>query len=138
MIGSISVQVCYEDQQEELPLLVVRCTGAILLGQNWQEIHQLQQIPALQETLKSYAEVFENELGEIKGMEARIDVNPQAWPRFCKARPVPFAIKHKVEAELDRLLKEGIVEAVKSAEWAAPTVPVLKVMVLYVSVETVE
>ena len=59
-------------------------------------------------------------------MEARIDVNPQAQPRFCKARPVPFALKHKVEAELDRLHKEGIVEAVQSAEWAAPIVPVVK------------
>ena len=62
--------MCYEDQQEELPLLVVRGTGASLLGRNWlqkirlnwQEVHQLQQIPALQETLKRYAEVFENEL----------------------------------------------------------------------------
>ena len=93
MIGSISVQVCYEGQQEELPLLVVRGTGGSLLGRNWlqkirldwQEIHQLQQIPALQETLKRYAKVFENELGEIKGMEVRIDVDPQARPRFCKA-----------------------------------------------------
>ena len=65
MIGSISAQVRYEDQQEELPFLVVRGIGASLLGRNWQEIHQLQQIPALQETLKRYAEVFENELGEI-------------------------------------------------------------------------
>ena len=114
--------------------LVVRGTGPSLLGRNWlqkirldwQEIHQLQQMPALQETLKRYAEVFENELGEIKRMEARIDVDPQARPCFCKARPVPFALKHKVEAELDRLLKEGIVESVKSAEWAAPIVPVVK------------
>ena len=59
-------------------------------------------------------------------MEARIDVNPQARAHFCKARPVPFALKHKVEAELDRLLKEGIVEAVKSAGWAAPIVAVVK------------
>ena len=59
-------------------------------------------------------------------MEARIDVNPQAQPRFSKARPVPFALKHKVEAELDRLQKEGIVEAMQSAEWAAPIVPVVK------------
>ena len=43
-----------------------------------------QQIPALQETLKRYAEVFENELGEIKWMEARIDVNLQAHPVFAK------------------------------------------------------
>ena len=134
VIGSISIQVNYEDQLEELPLLVIRGTGASLLGRNWlqkirlnwQGIHQLQQTPALQETLQRYAEVFENELGEIKGMEARIDVNPQAQPRFCKARPVPFALKHKVEAELDRLQKEGIVEAVQSAEWAAPIVPVVK------------
>ena len=53
-------------------------------------------------------------------------INPQAKPHFCKARPVPFALKHKVEAELDRLLKEGIVEAVKSAGWAAPIVAVVK------------
>ena len=129
MIGCVSVQVSYED----LPLLVVRGTGASLLGRNWlqkiclnwQGTHQLQQTPALQETLHRYAEVFENEL-EIKGMEARIDVNPQAQPRFCKARPVPFALKHKVEAELDRLQKEGIVEAVQSTEWVAPIVPVVK------------
>ena len=134
MIGSISVRVSYEDQMEELPLLVVRGTGASLLGRNWlqkirlnwQGIHQLQQTAALQETLQRYAEVFENELGEIKAMEARIDVDPQAQPRFCKARPVPFALKHKVEAELDRLQKEGIVEAVQSAEWAAPIVLVVK------------
>ena len=53
-------------------------------------------------------------------MEARIDVNSQAQPHFCKTRPVPFAPKHKVEAELDKLQKEGIVEAVQSAKWAAP------------------
>ena len=40
-----------------------------------------------------------------------------------QARPVPFALKHKVEAEFDRLQKEGIVEAVQSA---APIVPVVK------------
>ena len=113
---------------------MVRGTGASLLDRNWlqkirldwQKIHQLQQIPALQETLKRYAEVFENQLGEIKGIEARIDIDPQARPCFCKARPVPFALKHKVEAELDRLLKEGIVESMKSAELAAPIVPVVK------------
>ena len=70
MIGSIAVQVCYEDQQEELPLLVVQGTSASLLDRNWLHkidpsrlvIYQVQQLLALQETLKRYAEVFENEL----------------------------------------------------------------------------
>jgi len=43
-----------------------------------------------------------------------------------QARPVPFALRDKVEAELERLQREGIIEPVQSAEWAAPIVPVVK------------
>ena len=36
---------------------------------DWQVIHQLQQIPPIQETLKRYAEVFESELvSELSGV----------------------------------------------------------------------
>ena len=90
---------------------MVKGSGASLLGRNWlqkirldwQGIRQLQQIPDLQETLQKYDDVFDDGLGEIKGMEARIDVDPQAQPRFCTARPVPFALRDKVEAELEML-----------------------------------
>jgi len=70
--------------------------------------------------------VFDDGLGEIKGMEGRIDVDPQAQPCFCKARPVPFALRDKVEAELERLQRAGVIEPVQSAEWAAPIVRVVK------------
>jgi len=59
-------------------------------------------------------------------MEARIDVDPQAQPCFCKTRPVPFALRDKVEAELEMLQRAGIIEHVQSAEWSAPFVPVVK------------
>lgn len=49
-----------------------------------------------------------------------------AVPKFHKARTVPFMMKEKVEAELQRLTKEGIISLVKQARWAAPIVPVLK------------
>ena len=39
---------------------------------------------------------------------------------------VPYAMREKVETELDRLLAKGIVEPVKFADWAAPIVPVMK------------
>ena len=134
VLGSITVTVDYQGQQEEPPLLVVKGSGASLLGRNWlkkirldwQGICQLQQIPDLHETLQKYDDVFDDGLGEIKGMEARIDVDPMAQPRFCKARPVPFALRDKVEAELERLQRAGIIEPVQSAEWAAPIVPVVK------------
>ncbi|GFR09705.1 uncharacterized protein K02A2.6, partial [Trichonephila clavata] len=41
-------------------------------------------------------------------------------------RTVPFALKGRVENEIDRLEREGIIEKVESSEWATPVVPVVK------------
>ena len=70
--------------------------------------------------------MFKEELGEIKGIKAKISIDPQAQPRFCKPRPVPFSLRNKIEKELERLEKEGIIEAIEHADWAAPIVPVVK------------
>ena len=47
-------------------------------------------------------------------------------PKFIKARPVPYSLKEKVEAELKKLEKEGIITKVTNSEWATPIVPVTK------------
>lgn len=44
-----------------------------------------------------------------------------------KARAVPFSLRPAVERELDRLLKEGIIQLVKFSRWATPLVCVPKV-----------
>ncbi|GFW25641.1 uncharacterized protein K02A2.6 [Trichonephila clavipes] len=46
--------------------------------------------------------------------------------RIGEVRTVPFALKGRVENEIDRLEKEGIIEKVDSSEWATPVVPVVK------------
>ena len=76
--------------------------------------------------LDRHAAVFQEGLGKLKGYKAKITLDPQATPHFCKARPVPYALKAKVEEELDRLTAEGIIEPRQFADWAAPIVPVLK------------
>ncbi|GFU84690.1 uncharacterized protein K02A2.6, partial [Trichonephila clavipes] len=51
----------------------------------------------------------------------------KALPENCsRVRTVPFALKGRVENEIDRLEKEGIIEKVDSSEWATPVVPVVK------------
>ncbi|TWW72813.1 hypothetical protein D4764_15G0002070 [Takifugu flavidus] len=43
-----------------------------------------------------------------------------------EARPVPYAIRPKVEADLDALVESGVLEPVTTSEWATPIVPVPK------------
>ena len=47
-------------------------------------------------------------------------------PKFYKPRQVSYAMRAKVETELDQLLAKGIIKPVKFAHWAAPIVPVIK------------
>ena len=49
-----------------------------------------------------------------------------AQPKFIKARPVQYALKGKIEEELNRLVETVILEAVDVSEWAAPIVPIIK------------
>ena len=93
---------------------------------NWAKIHYTQ-APRLQKVLAKYSEVFEKGLGMFKGQEVSIAVDPDASPRFHKARPLQHAMKKMVEDELERLVKEGTLKPVDYAEWAAPIVAVLKV-----------
>ena len=67
-----------------------------------------------------------DDIGTINGVMGHLQVNPEAEPRFCKARNVPYALREKVEEELSRLEQDGIIEPVEFADWAAPIVPVLK------------
>ncbi len=62
----------------------------------------------------------------LKGHQAKIHVDPHSQPCYCKARSIPYAMWSKVDAELERLEKEGIIQPVQFADWAAPIVPVVK------------
>ncbi|GFT44920.1 uncharacterized protein K02A2.6 [Trichonephila clavipes] len=71
-------------------------------------------------------DIFDDKLGEINNYEAKLKLRHGVKPIFCRVRRVPFALKGRVENEIDRLEKEGIIEKVDSSEWATPVVPVVK------------
>ena len=80
----------------------------------------------LGEVLEKHKSVFSEGLGKLKDYKVNIELKEFAKPRFCKARTVPYALRGRIEAELDRLVKEGIYVPVKYSPWAAPIVPVEK------------
>ena len=93
---------------------------------NWKVIGRADAREDIQVVIDKYSEVFEGGLGTLRGVTAKIHIDPQVTPRFYSPRPVPYAWRQKVEAELDRLEQEGIGERIQFSEWAAPVVPVLK------------
>jgi len=62
----------------------------------------------------------------VKGVNAKLHDDLQARSEIYRPRSVPHAMKEKVEAELEHLYKQGIIEPVQFSNWAAPIVPVLK------------
>uniref|UniRef100_A0A8C4Q2Z7 ribonuclease H n=1 Tax=Eptatretus burgeri TaxID=7764 RepID=A0A8C4Q2Z7_EPTBU len=134
---SCDVTVTYGNNTYELQLLIIPGDGPTLHGRNWldvvklnwEHIHRLQASKpptVLQHLLARYPDVFKDELGTLKGFTAKLNIEKDAKPIFSKAHPVPFALQEKVDAELARLEKLGIIESVQYSNWAAPVVPVVK------------
>eukprot|EP00731_Ephydatia_muelleri_P005042 Em0002g1218a len=108
--GQVSVAVCYGGTTMSLNLLVV--AGSM-------DNH-------IQKLLSRHSELFKDELGLVKGVTIKLYVDPSATPRFFRPRSVPHALRGRVEQELERLEKTGIIEAIKFSDWATPVVPLVK------------
>ena len=101
---------------------------------NWMEIAKINSVTKnhfenkreLENLLAEYQEIFGTDLGKCKGVKAHLYVKSDAKPKFYQPRPIPLALKDKIEADLDRMEKLGIIEKVDTSEWASPTVPVMK------------
>ena len=55
-----------------------------------------------------------------------IHLRDEVSPVFSNARPVPFAIKQKVQDELKRLVDMAVLQKIDYSDWAAPIVVVNK------------
>ena len=89
-----------EGQKARLPLVVVVGEGPSLFGRDWLQVIRLDwkaigQVERCQlsDILSHYKNVFQPGLGTLEGYEAKIVVDPEAQPRFCKAHSVPYAMR---------------------------------------------
>ena len=80
----------------------------------------------IESLMGEFTDLFKEELGVLQGIEATIELKPTAMPRFCKNRPVPFALKEKVETLLKAQVDQGELRPVDKSEWATPIVVVPK------------
>ncbi|XP_058031613.1 uncharacterized protein K02A2.6-like [Ahaetulla prasina] len=94
-----------------LPLIIVKGSLPSLLGLDWFEAFGLNVLG----THSTSADPFDDVLQEFS------DVLMANW-----ARRVPFALRDKVDQEIDRLISQGILEQVDHSPWETPIVVPIK------------
>ena len=141
--GVGEVEVVYKDQKRcSMPITVVEGNVPNLMGRDWlgqlklqwgklfplqRAVHKLNEpCGPVQELVKQFPEVFTAELGCLKDFKVKIPVPEGVEPKFCRARPVPYSMKSRLDDELDRLDDQGVWKRVQYSKWAAPLVAVLK------------
>lgn len=137
-VGKLKVTVERNNQKETLDLLVVIHERPTLMGRNWlqhlridwREIKSIrlcdEKNTNVKHILERYKSVFDAGIGKLKGIKGKLTLQDGARPKFCKAQEVAYALRPRVEEELDRLQKEGVISPVKFSEWATPIVPLPK------------
>nr|XP_056721023.1 uncharacterized protein K02A2.6-like [Euleptes europaea] len=131
--GEARVPVQFQARSGRLRLIVVEGPRASLLGLDWFPalglhiggIHHISQA-ALDDVWAEFEDVWKGPLGCYKGPPVRLHVDPAAAPIRLKPRRVPFALKPRIDAELDRLVAQGVLVPVPNAPWETPIVTPLK------------
>lgn len=138
-LGKAQMPVSYLGKTKCIAIFVICDGGPPILGRDFIELFNLELSPInycdasikcqdleLQNLLSQFKEVFSDRLGCFNQYKIRLRLKQEAKPIFFKARPVPFALKEKIDKEIDRLLKSNVIESVNQSEYASPIVPVLK------------
>ena len=134
LLGTCQVEVGYGDSKHQLELLVANVSGQrpILVRNwlaqihlDWKTVFHIDRLK-LEDVLEKHKGVFHDGLGTMKNLRARLQLKTGATPKFMKARPVPYALRPKVEEQLDNLEKEGVIVKTKTSDWATPIVVVPK------------
>ncbi|KAI5742739.1 hypothetical protein M8J77_010808 [Diaphorina citri] len=152
VIGMVRVPVEYKNVTYTLPMTVVESDGIqvpALLGRDWIHLlnldlnfirnlftenehldslacNMVNNVKMVEDIKTQFPNCFSSEPSCIKGAPVDIVIKPSTIPIFCKARPIPFALKDLVIQELNNLIDAGILKKVESSEWATPIVSIPK------------
>ena len=132
-MGEVELEFIYDNQKAVTSVIIMEGNYSNLLGRdilrkiklNWEELfnHNNRKENVnfvddvnLNNIISRYKSVFDKELGTLKNVEVSLKIKADAIPKFCRARPIPYALKDRVEKELERLVTEGILKPISHSE----------------------
>ena len=103
VVGKMEVEVRHKGYVGWHELFVIKGSGPSLIGRDWlskirlgwasiKAIATSKMNPEVESLLQSYSQVFESGPGLMKQIKASLTLKPEARPRFCHPRSVPYAI----------------------------------------------
>lgn len=137
VVGQLDdVNIQYMDQRSNsLTLIVVKGNRPALLGRDWLAKIKLDWKSivchvtpySLDHVLSKYQDtVFASDFGKIADHVAKVELKSGAEPKYHKSRTVPYALREKVNEELQKQVNSGVLVPVKNSDWASPIVVVPK------------
>lgn len=132
-LGYIEVDVSLKNiRVKSLPLFIIKGGSRPLLGREWMRALKITQInineiidnDIVNRLSTEYPEVFTEKLGTCK-RAIRLQLS-DVEPVYVRARPVPLALRARVERELARLEADGTIYRVEYSDFGTPIVPVVK------------
>lgn len=112
-VGVVSLNVTYSKCTQLLDVLVVEKSEPALLGRDFMckfnlsicdAINHLNvQNELIDKLCAEFKSVFANGIGTFTKGKIEIKLKPTAEPKFFKPRVIPYALKEKVEIEIERL-----------------------------------
>ncbi|XP_050305606.1 uncharacterized protein LOC126742843 [Anthonomus grandis grandis] len=141
-LGYLNLNIIYDYNNYILKTYVIKNGGPPLIGRNGLKMlniglckidsnnnNRLLYVNSetkLQYLLKHFGQIFDGTLGTFNKFKVTLKLKENAIPRFFKPRPVPIALKPKIDEELDRLIKNKVLILTEFSKWATPIVPILK------------
>ena len=146
-LGVAKVNVKYNNIESKEMLFIVPNQFSPILGRSWirkfkidlmsldesceqhRDIHLIDQNTVKKAIIhidKEYEDIFKQEVGCIPKFVSSLRLRENSKPVFIKPREIPYALREKVETELDSLEKDGIIEKVDHSDWGSPLVVIPK------------
>jgi len=136
-IGKFLATVEIADRQIEAEFIVVKGTGRSILGKETAEKLGILKVGlnvcavstdklTIEDIQKRHPSVCSG-IGKLKNYQAKIHIDPNVKPVAQHSRRVPFAMREKLEAKIQELLKDDIIEPVEGpTPWLSPLVIIPK------------
>ena len=135
LLGKVSLLVASKNSYDVADFFVTKgginsgsllgCATASKLG-ILKIVNNINQNNKVDSLIKEFDDLFHG-IGKMKDLKVKLHIDPSVKPVAQKHRRIPFNVREKLEKELERLERAGIIENVYTAtDWVSPIVLVPK------------